>query len=168
MSDIKLFEKWIKKSIKNRFVFQARENDVIVTDGYIAYRIDRGQKAWMEAIKSITFQSLESNFIITYKSIKHEHRIDLASFFNESKYKSIDDTSLLYTSCGEKLRVFRNEEDEYIFVKQNYIESVTGSMMNYDIKGSTNISLIMLIQDKIQIGILPVRITAFPYKIVSR
>ena len=45
MSDIKLFEKWIKKSIKNRFVFQARENDVIVTDGYIAYRIDRGQKA---------------------------------------------------------------------------------------------------------------------------
>lgn len=72
MSDIKLFEKWIKKSIKNRFVFQARENDVIVTDGYIAYRIDRGQKAWMEAIKSITFQSLESNFIITYIRRKYE------------------------------------------------------------------------------------------------
>jgi len=168
MTDIKLFERWIKKSIKDKFIFQARENDVIVTDGYIVYRIDRGQKAWMEVIKSITFQTLESNFTIIHKSIKHEHNIDLASHFDESKYKSIYDTRLLYTSGRDKLRVFKNEEDEYIFVKQNYIDSVIESMMNYDIKGSTHVDPIMLTQDKIQIGVLPMRITGFPYVIVNR
>ena len=163
MKDIKLFERWIKKALNDRFWFQALDKEVIVTNGFVAFKIKRIKKDYIQVIKEQTFQDLNENFMINSRKLTKDAKCDLEKHFDKNNKEKIINTHLKYEGGEYKnLKIFKSEKG-YIFVDEKNLE--VSNINDYEVFGSTPIEPITLVSDNVEILALPVRICMFPYEI---
>ncbi len=77
MTDIKLFERWVKKSLKEHFIFKPYKGFFIVTNGYVGFKIANKCRSYRTVIKEQTFQDLKEDFKIYNRKIEKISSPDL-------------------------------------------------------------------------------------------
>lgn len=163
MKDIKLFEKWLKKSLNEKMYLQALKDEVIVTDGFVAFKIKRTEERYIEVIKEQTFQELNENFRIDYRKITKIGELKLDGLFDKTNMEKIKDTNLAYqTSDRMSLKVL-SYSNGYIFIDVNNIK--INNIKDYEIYGENPVKPILLVSKEVEILVLPVRLCMFPYEI---
>ncbi|WP_346884347.1 nitrate ABC transporter ATP-binding protein [Clostridium sp. UBA4395] len=163
MKDIKLFERWLKKSLNEKVYLQALKDEVIVTDGFVVFKIKRTNKQYIEVIKEQTFQELNENFKINYRKITKMEEVKFNELFDKTNMEKIKDTNLVYrTSDTMSLKVLSYSKG-YIFVDANNIK--VNNINDYEIYGEDPVKPILLTSKEIEILVLPVRLCMFPYEI---
>lgn len=163
MTTEKLFEKWVKKSIKDHFLFKKYDEYYIVTDGYMAFKIDISNEKIVNIIKEHTFQSLESNFNIINKKIDFkELKIDLTCKFDITDKMETEKTSFIYDSSEYRMRIFANQ-NEKIFLNENLLKYI--NVNEYSLYSTNPISPMIFYSENFSCLMLPVRMLDFPYEI---
>jgi hypothetical protein len=160
-SELRMFSRWVKKSINNRFVFKRYDDYCAITDGYVAYKIPYQLKDYIAEIKKQTFQDLTEDFVISYREIEYETSpCDLKEFF---KYeKECIETGLFYGNT-KKMKIFMLGK-ELVFVNEAYI-NITTSL--YKCYGTSPISAVVFENDELCFAVMPVRMCGFKYQISS-
>lgn len=147
MKDIKLFERWIKRAIKDgMFIFQRKENTSIVCDGITGFRISNKNTNFLRKIKQQTFQDLERDFLIKNREISyHEFQTKIddqveEALSKESKEREI--SKLLFQMDFEDLaRVIDVDKEEKIFVNEKYIKYFEATPGDTKVFSVSNVSL---------------------------
>lgn len=166
MKNIKLFEKWLKKALNNTLIFQNLEEEIIIGDGYLLYKIKKQQEDYLKIIKKYTFQDLTKNFKIRYREITELKQLELDKILDKTDMKKIKTTNLINqcsnVSGGMQCKIFKSDKD-YIFVNIDNIK--VENIAWYEVYGKSPIDPIMIMCDDVEIWIMPVRVTNFAYEI---
>ncbi len=163
MTDIKLFEKFIKKSLKGLLMFKKYKDFVVVVDGYCAFKIPYKSKEYLKVLKQCTFQTLENDFSIRGKELTIVEVPDLMHIFNK-EYKQIEDTKLTYDGGIHQLRIFELD-DTHIYLNQEKLQYI--NLGNYKCLGVGSLEPVLFKKDDIECAVLPVRYEGYKFKILK-
>ncbi|WP_242976239.1 nitrate ABC transporter ATP-binding protein [Clostridium sporogenes] len=123
MTDIKLFERWVKNALKNTFVFNPYKEFFIVIDGYTGFKIPNKCKSYKKMIQGYTFQDLENSFFIRDREItktdKYKNLNVLEHFDMDNKTKA---TMLPFVyEKSDKIQIFK-ANDDLIFINKELLK----------------------------------------------
>ncbi|MCW6112169.1 nitrate ABC transporter ATP-binding protein [Clostridium sporogenes] len=164
MTEIKLFERWVKKSLKEHFIFKPYKGFFIVTNGYVGFKIANKCRSYRTVIKEQTFQDLKEDFKIYNRKIEKISGPDLEKEFDISKKKKAIKMPFVYDNIF-KARIFKSE-GELIFIDDNFIKNI--DLYNYDIYAGDPVNPLVFYSKDISYLTLPIRMCDFEYEIKEK
>ncbi|EDT84731.1 hypothetical protein [Clostridium botulinum] len=162
MTDIKLFERWVKNALKDQFVFMPCEKFFMVIDGYTGFKIPNKFSSYKKVIKKLTFQDLKSGFSVKKGELREWNNLDiLLEYFNISNKTKT--TMLPFTyDRSTKMQIFK-ANDELIFVDKQLLKNI--NIENYEIYAESPITPLVFKSEDITYITLPIRMNGFRYTI---
>ncbi|KRU46322.1 hypothetical protein [Clostridium sporogenes] len=164
MTDIKLFERWVKNALKNTFVFNPYKEFFIVIDGYTGFKIPNKCKSYKKMIQGYTFQDLENSFFIRDREItktnKYKNLNVLEHFDMDNKTKA---TMLPFVyEKSDKIQIFK-ANDDLIFINKELLKNI--NIEHYEIYAESPIKSLIFKSEDIIYTALPIRMNSFRYTI---
>ncbi|NFB33174.1 nitrate ABC transporter ATP-binding protein [Clostridium botulinum] len=165
MTDIKLFERWVKNALKDQFVFMPCEKFFMVIDGYTGFKIPNKFSSYKKVIKKLTFQDLKSGFSVKKGELREWNNLDiLLEYFNISNKTKT--TMLPFTyDRSTKMQIFK-ANDELIFVDKQLLKNI--NIENYEIYAESPITPLVFESEDITYITLPIRMNGFKYTIEEK
>ncbi|NEZ47618.1 nitrate ABC transporter ATP-binding protein [Clostridium niameyense] len=161
MKEIKLFEKWVKRSLNEHFVFKSYEDFSIVTDGYVGFKISNKCKNYRRVIKEQTFQDLKEDFKIYNRKIEKIGVADIQKEFDISNKEKAIKMPFVYDNVY-KARIFKNQE-QLVFVKDDFLKNI--DLYNYEIYAGDPLHPLVFYSKDVSYITLPIRMCDFQYEI---
>ncbi|MBN3403556.1 nitrate ABC transporter ATP-binding protein [Clostridium botulinum] len=161
MTDIKLFERWVKNALKNTFVFIPCKKFFVVVDGYTGFKIPNKLSSYKKIIRKQTFQNLKAGFGIRDGEINKWDNLDILEWFDISNKIKGKMLPLIYES-GNKMQIFK-ANDELIFVDKELLKNI--NMEHYEIYAENPITPLIFKSEDITYITLPIRMNDFRYTI---
>ncbi|GAA0081337.1 nitrate ABC transporter ATP-binding protein [Clostridium sp. CTA-6] len=162
MTDIKLFERWVKNALKNKFVFMPYKNFFVVVDGYTGFKIPNKLSSYKKIIKKQTFQNLKRGFVIRDGEIDKWDNLDILEWFDISNKVKAEILPLSYEDGYYKMQIFKTK-DELIFVDKQLLKNV--NVGNYEIYAESPEKQVIFYSENITYITLPIRMNGFRYTI---
>ncbi|KOM97244.1 nitrate ABC transporter ATP-binding protein [Clostridium botulinum] len=164
MTDIKLFERWVKNALKNTLIFNPYKEFFIVIDGYTGFKIPNKCKSYKKIIQGYTFQDLENSFFIRDREItktdKYKNLNILEHFDMSNKIKA---TMLPFVyEKSDKMQIFK-ANDDLIFINKELLKNI--NIEHYEIYAESSITPLMFKSEDITYITLPIRMNGFRYTI---
>lgn len=170
MNEIKLFERWVKRSLKECLWFRNLDEFVIVLDGYTGFRIQKKEKNYLDILKQQTFQDLTRSFTIRYKCITYSEIDDTASQnINDQIEKSLqgikrEKSNLVNSRDNYYLRIYDISSEKPVFIDEEYINYFNCSSAELYSESPISVQVFKKYNTpNIDYFVLPVRVVNFPY-----
>ncbi|EHN15511.1 hypothetical protein [Clostridium sporogenes] len=161
MTDIKLFERWVKNALKDTFVFNPYKEFFIVIDGYTGFKIPNKFSSYKKVIKRQTFQSLKSGFCVKNGELKKWDSANALKHFDMANTQKAIMLPFVYES-DDKMQIFK-ANDELIFVNKELLKNI--NIQHYEIYAGSPITPLIFKSEDINYITLPIRMNDFRYTI---
>ncbi|AUN25425.1 nitrate ABC transporter ATP-binding protein [Clostridium botulinum] len=164
MTDIKLFERWVKNALKDQFVFMPCEKFFIVIDGYTGFKIPNKCKSYKKIIQGYTFQDLENSFFIRDREINKTNKykkLDMLEHFDMSNKTKCEMLPFVYEK-SDKMQIFKANND-LIFINKELLKNI--NIENYEIYAESPVTPLVFKSHDITYITLPIMMNGFRYTI---
>ncbi|MCW6079284.1 nitrate ABC transporter ATP-binding protein [Clostridium sporogenes] len=161
MTDIKLFERWVKNALKNRFVFIPCKKFFVVVDGYTGFKIPNKLSSYKKIIRKQTFQDLKNGFVIRDGEIDKWDSLNILEHFDMSNKIKATMLPFVYESC-DKMQIFK-ANDELIFVNKELLKNI--NIEHCEIYAESPITPLVFKSEDITYITLPIMMNGFKYTI---
>ncbi|APU60211.1 nitrate ABC transporter ATP-binding protein [Clostridium botulinum] len=161
MTDIKLFERWVKNALKNTFVFNPYKEFFIVIDGYTGFKIPNKFSSYKKVIKKQTFQSLKSGFCVKNGELKKWDSLNALKHFDMANKTKATMLPFVYEK-SDKMQIFKANND-LIFINKELLKNI--NIENYEIYAESPVTPLVFKSQDITYITLPIMMNGFRYTI---
>ncbi|ABS41108.1 hypothetical protein [Clostridium botulinum] len=164
MTDIKLFERWVKNALKNTFVFIPCRKFFVVVDGYTGFKIPNKFSSYKKIIRKQTFQNLKTGFGIRDGEIDKWDSLDILKDFDMSNKIKATMLPFVYEK-SDKMQIFK-ANDDLIFINKELLKNI--NIEHYEIYAESPITPLIFRSEDITYITLPIRMNGFKYTIEEK
>lgn len=160
MTDIKLFERWVKNALKNTFVFIPCEKFFVAVDEYTGFKISNKLSSYKKVIKKQTFQGLEDGFRIKNGELKGWNNLNVLEYFDMSNKIEATMLPFVHEDSYCKMQIFK-VNNELIFINKELLKNI--NIRHYEIYAESPVTPLMFKSEDITYITLPIKIDRFKY-----
>ncbi|AJE11176.1 nitrate ABC transporter ATP-binding protein [Clostridium botulinum] len=162
MTDIKLFERWVKNALTNTFVFIPCKKFFVVIDEYTGFKISNKLSSYKKVIKKQTFQDLKNGFCVKNGELREWGNLNVLEYFDMSNKIEATMLPFVYEDSYCKMQIFK-VNNELIFINKELLKNI--NIRHYEIYAESPVTPVIFKSEDITYVTLPIRMNDFKYTI---